>query len=320
MRIFLSITVLLLLQSCKHPLAIEGEGDIVERLVGQRGCTLEEFQANSPRCTENNVVDEDYIVSYEAVPRPGWRFVTWRAGTACSPNSVAPYCEYNVIKELVVFADETWPDLALPATVAVFGQPNTWTTRADMPTARLGLASCTVNGKIYAMGGYAAANAPGLTTVEEYDPASDTWSSRSPMPTSRVLLASETVGGNIFAFGGLSIQDYNDELEQYDPISDSWFIGAPLPTSRLGLTGSALSGKIYAIGGDGGILLQTVEEYGPQTNTWSAKSPMPRAREQHTSSVVNGAIYVIGGRAESSGIEVDISLVEKYIPTHDTLP
>ena len=83
MRVLSALVVLLLLQACKHPLAIEGEGDIIERLAGLRGCSLEEFQANSIRCTENEVVGEDYIVSYEGVPRPGWRFVAWRAGTGC---------------------------------------------------------------------------------------------------------------------------------------------------------------------------------------------------------------------------------------------
>ena len=98
---------------------IEGEGDIIERLAGLHGCSLEEFQANSTRCTENEVVDEDYIVSYEGVPRPGWRFVAWRAGTACAPASVAPYCEYNVGQALVAFFDDNYPDLVLPATTAV---------------------------------------------------------------------------------------------------------------------------------------------------------------------------------------------------------
>ena len=40
-------------------------------------------------------------------------------------------------------------------------QEDTWTTKAPMPTARLGLATSVVNGIIYAIGGYPAANLPG---------------------------------------------------------------------------------------------------------------------------------------------------------------
>jgi len=120
MNIFILILVLLSLQACRHPLAIEGEGDIIERLTGHRGCTLEEFQAGGARCTENEVVDEDYIVSYQAVPRPGWRFVGWSGGTGCTPDSVQPYCDYHVAADVVNAVDENFADLLLEPTVAVF--------------------------------------------------------------------------------------------------------------------------------------------------------------------------------------------------------
>ena len=322
MRIFLSIAVLLLLHSCKHPLAIEGEGDIVERLVGQRGCTLEEFQANSPRCTENDVVDEDYIVSYEAVPRPGWRFVTWRAGTACGKESVAPYSDYNVAQALVAFMDEEFPDLALPATVAVFGQPNTWTTKADMATARLGLTSCTVNGKIYAIGGYAAANAPGLTTVEEYDPVTNTWSKKADIPTARRWLSVSAANGKCYAFGGHAGfgQPGLQTVEEYDPVLDQWRRRTDMPTARLALASAAIDGKLYVFGGTEapGFIssaLATVEEYDPATDTWTRKADMPTGRMFPAASAVKKLIYVIGGgRSASEGL----SVVEMFDPGTNT--
>ncbi len=121
-RFVASISVALLLQACKHPLAIEGEGDIIEQLLGHRGCTLEEFQASSPRCTENEVAGEDYIVSYEAIPRPGWKFDGWAGGTACANDSTPPYCDYNVARASVELTDQTWPDIVFPPTVAVFSR------------------------------------------------------------------------------------------------------------------------------------------------------------------------------------------------------
>ena len=54
-----------------------------------------------------------------------------------------------------------------------------------MPTARMGHATCVIDGEIYAIGGYQQANAPGLTLVEVYDSATDTWTTKAPMPTGR---------------------------------------------------------------------------------------------------------------------------------------
>jgi hypothetical protein len=122
MKVLFLLIWILFLQACKHPLAIEGEGDILERLGGFRGCTLEEFQANSPRCTDNAVVDDDYIVSYEAVPRDGWRFLRWAGGTGCPLNSTAPYCDYDIPRVWVKFIDDDVPDFEPQATVAIFVQ------------------------------------------------------------------------------------------------------------------------------------------------------------------------------------------------------
>lgn len=128
MPIFIRNTVLfiavVLLGACRHPLAIEGEGDIIERSFGHRGCSLEEFQANGDRCSENEVSDEDYIVSYEAAPRPGWAFYRW-AGTPCDPGSLAPYCDYNLNRRIVNSFDEKHPEADIGATTAIFiEQPN----------------------------------------------------------------------------------------------------------------------------------------------------------------------------------------------------
>ena len=60
-------------------------------------------------------------------------------------------------------------------------EEDTWTRKADMPTAREYLSNNApvVNGKIYVIGGWLTTNGPGLSAVEEYNPATDTW--RKPM-------------------------------------------------------------------------------------------------------------------------------------------
>ena len=73
-----------------------------------------------------------------------------------------------------------------------------------MPTAREWLSTSVVNGKIYAIGGCERnpARAWVISTVEEYDPATDTWKKKADMPTARGLLSTSVVNGKIYAIGG----------------------------------------------------------------------------------------------------------------------
>lgn len=86
---------------------------------------------------------------------------------------------------------------AIVLTSAGSGRAATWTQKADMPTARWGLSTSLVDGKIYAFGGIGS-----FKKVEEYDPATDTWTEKADMPTGRVFLASSAVDGKIYVIGG----------------------------------------------------------------------------------------------------------------------
>ncbi len=78
---------------------------------------------------------------------------------------------------------------------------DTWTRKADMPTPRWSLATCTVDGKIYAIGG-APNSITGLNVVEQYDPTTDTWTRKANMPSGVWGLCACVVDGKIYAFGG----------------------------------------------------------------------------------------------------------------------
>jgi N-acetylneuraminic acid mutarotase len=150
---------------------------------------------------------------------------------------------------------------------------DTWTTKAEMPTARNSPSASVVNGRIYVIGGAPGGGQwfQGLSTVEEYDPATDTWASKADMPTARTLFSTSVVNGRVYAIGG----DRSDPpppngrfstVEEYDPATDSWTRKADMPTARSMFTTSVVNGKIYAIGGKRGDQLPavgTVEEFDP---------------------------------------------------------
>jgi N-acetylneuraminic acid mutarotase len=100
------------------------------------------------------------------------------------------------------------------------GVGDTWTRKADMPTARYIPGSAVVDGKIYVIGG-----APvrfGITAVvEEYDPATDTWTRRADMPTARQGVRAAAVDGIIYAIGGAKPGRDLSTVEAYDPATDT---------------------------------------------------------------------------------------------------
>jgi len=167
-----------------------------------------------------------------------------------------------------------------------------WTTKADMPTARQGLSTSVVNGRIYAIGGSNIGTVwlPGSPIVEEYDPATNMWTTgKADMPTARNFLSTSVVNNMIYAIGGRDgLPDglaNHRAVEVYDPVNDSWSKKADMPTGRAALATSAVDGMIYAIGGSYGIAelpivgFSHVEEYDtgfvPLNQAVEAKGKLP---------------------------------------------
>ena len=197
---------------------------------------------------------------------------------------------------------------------------DTWTRKADMPTARNALCVSVVDGRIYAIGGSDGIATP-LDTVEEYNPETDTWTRKSDMPTVRYALSTSVVNGKIYAIGG-SMGGFRalSTVEQYDPVTDTWTKKEDMPTARIHVSTSVVDGKIYAIGGVTGTSAsasRAVEQYDPATDTWTRKANMPSAGCTLSTSVVNGKIYAIGGSSPMPAL-APLSTVQEYNPVTDT--
>jgi N-acetylneuraminic acid mutarotase len=80
---------------------------------------------------------------------------------------------------------------------------DTWHRRADMPSARGGLAAAAWNGKLYLFGGELfAGGGTVFATPLEYDPATDRWRELPPMKTPRHGTEAVVVGDTVFVIGG----------------------------------------------------------------------------------------------------------------------
>ena len=207
--------------------------------------------------------------------------------------------------------------LALGLASVCLAAKETWTTKADMPTARLGLSTSVVDGKIYAIGGGYSIEGPHSRIVEKYDPVNDTWTRKADMPTGRIGHATSAVNGKIYVIGGdLRSEVSGHTVEEYDPATDTWTKKADMPTERTFLCTCAVDGKIYAIGGitaPAMHTLSTVEEYDPATDTWTMKADMPTPRWTASVSVVDGKIYAVGGLRNNV-----LRTVEEYDPATNT--
>ena len=206
---------------------------------------------------------------------------------------------------------------------------DTWTQKADMPTAR-STSTSVVDGKIYAIGGSALSRELvlkrkpwRLDTVEVYTPATDTWAKGKSMNHARDGAAVSVVDGKIYAMGGTGWPQipnhpgpFLSSVEVFNPKTNQWREIGEMPAAKSSHTATAINGKIYVIGGffrgDGLDFryFSTINIYHPETGRWTQKSKMPVGKSRHTAEVIKGKIYVFGGY---DGDEDSVA-VEVYAP------
>jgi len=172
-----------------------------------------------------------------------------------------------------------------------------------MPTARNGAAACTVNGKIYVIGGTCQTGSlawAGISTVEEYDPATNTWTTKQNKPTPGWGLRACVLEGKIYVTGGnVQYPNISAVLEVYDPVKDEWEIKASMPEAKYSHSICALNERIYSFGGwdncATGPFYKKVEVYNPTTDIWTQGSDIPLTLGELSAVAVGNKIYIMGG-------------------------
>ena len=145
---------------------------------------------------------------------------------------------------------------------------DTWTTKAEMPTAVYSCTSAVVDNKIYLIENGRSVTVPCLNQI--YDTETDTWSIGLPLPTRAVGAAAVATTGvyapkRIYVMGGGDLFTY-DINQIYDPATDAWTNGTAMPTPRQRLGVTVLNDTLYAIGGyqiDSDVYVSKNERYTP---------------------------------------------------------
>ena len=181
---------------------------------------------------------------------------------------------------------------------------DTWTYKADMPTARTWVGGCVLDGRIYVIGGARSVSSV-TSAVEMYDTITDTWTRKANMPSARCNTATCSFEGKIYVFGGISPGVFSTAKKNvyvYDPQIDTWTQKADMPNANAFCGIAVVDDTIYLIGGglsESSPPVPTVMAYNPITESWTQKADMPTARANLSACVVDGKIYAIGGCTEN---------------------
>jgi len=199
---------------------------------------------------------------------------------------------------------------------------DTWTYKTNMPTARVFVGGCVLDGKIYVISG-APSSSSVTPAVEMYDPTIDTWTRMANMPSARCYPATCTFDDKIYVFGGSSPSMWSSATKNvyiYDPTIDTWTQKADMPYANAGCGIAVVDGTIYLIGGsysESSPPVPTVMAYDPITESWTRKADMPTARGFFSACVLDGKIYAIGGATENWRT-FSYKHVEVYDPSTNT--
>jgi N-acetylneuraminic acid mutarotase len=147
---------------------------------------------------------------------------------------------------------------------------NTWTTKANMPTARRKPTAFTINNIAYVVGSSDRDTSAVTGINEAYNPATNTWASKAGMPTARGYATPFVINGKGYIVGGsISASSLTNATEEYDPTTNSWATKTVVPQSPDGC-GFVLKSKGYVVTTPGNTY-----EYDPATNAWVTKQPRP---------------------------------------------
>jgi N-acetylneuraminic acid mutarotase len=134
---------------------------------------------------------------------------------------------------------------------------NTWTRKADMPTARSYASAAVVGSQVYVIGGFSPSES---LANESFDPVANQWLARENIITPRAVAAIAVYQSRIYVIGGR--QEGNslsaNAVEEYDPSKPdaqpgwphtAWSSKNPIQSARMGAGAGIVNNTVYVIGG-----------------------------------------------------------------------
>ncbi len=198
----------------------------------------------------------------------------------------------------------------------------TWAEKAPNPLNRMEALGVTVNGRLYAFGGYTVW--PTATTRSDYyDPVANTWTQIADMPEAFTHTQAVTDGSKIYFVGGF-LGPYpspsTGRMWIYTIATNSWSQGPSLPQA-LGAGAAAIVGRnLYYFGGT--VRITNPSSFSDQgsvyvinldtLSSWQSLPSLPTKRNHMSAVAYNNRIYVFGGQANGQEGDGNLDVVEMY--------
>jgi gliding motility-associated-like protein len=168
--------------------------------------------------------------------------------------------------------------------------------------------SFSINGKLYVGGGYVGSGVC-LTTLFEYDPATNVWTQKANVPTGQYATHNFVLNGKGYIACG-AVPNPMDSVYMYDPIANTWTQKNPFPgTARINGVGFSINGRGYISSGfiGGSSLINDMWEYNDTTDTWTQKANVPGPpRNGPSFLIINNQAYIgVGGDVSTSNVYTD---------------
>ena len=235
---------------------------------------------------------------------------------------------------------ESGTEPASAGSLAAALAPNTWTLKAAVPGALIGISAgvmpdATGQSIVYVFGGTDGAGSSGAG-IRIYKIGTNTWSGKSSEGESVDVYNSNGVGrigSTLYISGGETyLGGYwhiDGHVSAYNPATNTLTDKATPPKLTAdGVTG-VIDGKLYVLPGRCSTdnypnspyycvseSIRILFRYSPTTNAWSWKRPAPHYHANGAGGVINGKFYVAGG-SNNFGTQLEPSL-DRYDPATDT--
>lgn len=187
-----------------------------------------------------------------------------------------------------------------------------WEEGASLKFARRNCASCELDGRIYAIGGFDGTKI--INSVEAYDDRLKSWMLIEPLPTPRSSAMACAQGGKLWVLGGTSGTRLNT-VDVFDPRANRWETHKceMMATRSAGQAVSCVN-HIFAMGGTDNEqnIHYNVESMDNEYGSYHERAHMKESRMDFASAVISDSIMAGGG--QNGGV---LSSTEFYRPELD---
>ncbi|KAG7265212.1 hypothetical protein CRUP_009099 [Coryphaenoides rupestris] len=162
-----------------------------------------------------------------------------------------------------------------------------WTQMPELRTNRCNAGVCSLDSKLYVVGGSDPCGQKGLKNCDAFDPVTKAWTNCASLNIRRHQAAVCELDGFMYVIGGAESWNCLNTVERYNPKNNTWTLICPM---------NGRWRNLFVVGGfDGSHALRCVEVYDPARNEWKMLGSMTSARSNAGVALLGPLMCAVGG-------------------------